>query len=104
MPIQIQGTDYDLPGENGLEDFTGDELDAIERQFAVDALSLLGDDEFDPAAGLTKTRWLYALAWTAKRRAGDTRTIAEFMTTPITAIKLPQAQENPTDATSSVAE
>ena len=104
MPIQVQGTDYDLPGENGLEDFTGEELDAIERQWAIDALSLLGDDEFDPAAGLTKTRYLYAMAWVSMRRSGDTRTLAEFMATPITSIKLPQAPENPTDATSSVAE
>lgn len=103
MPINIHDKTYALPGEDGLDDISGTELDAIEAKFAVDALTLLSMSG-EPSDGYTKSRWLYANAWLGLKRTGDSRTLAEIMDLPITAITFPKDAENPTDATSSVAE
>lgn len=102
MPIQIQGKSYTLPGEGAEPSITGEELDAIEMHYKVEALDLI-DGDFDAAAGRTHSRWLYSMAWLGLHRAGDERALADVAKLSVSEIVL-QEQENPTDATSSVAE
>ena len=103
MPINIKNVTYPLPGESGVENVTGSELDVIEAKFAVDSLTLLSLSG-EASDGYTKSRWLYANAWLGLKRSGDTRTLAQVLDIPITDITFPEDTENPTDATLSVAE
>ena len=82
MALQIRGTNYVIPGENGSAGPTGREIIEIELAFGLDGLELLGvlaSDKPHPNAAYSKTKAMYAVAWICKTRAGEIVSIDDVL-------------------------
>jgi len=82
MPLVIRDKSYDIPKENGSPAPTGREIIEIENAFNLDGLTLLGtlaNDEPSKLQGYSKVKALYAVAWIAMSRAGETLSIDDVL-------------------------
>jgi len=82
MPLVIREKSYTIPKENGSPAPTGREIIEIENVFNLDGLALLGtlaSDEPSKLQGYSKVKALYAVAWIAMTRAGETVSIDDVL-------------------------
>jgi hypothetical protein len=82
MPLVIREKSYTIPKENGSPAPTGREIIEIENSFNLDGLALLStlaSDEPSKLQGYSKVKALYAVAWIAMTRAGETLSIDDVL-------------------------
>lgn len=81
MPLKIGDKEYVMPGEKGTPRVLGEETNAIEDEFGLDAMLLFQvlADPSKAAKGYTISKALLALAWVCRSRAGEIVSVADVV-------------------------
>ena len=100
MALIIKGKSYPMPGQDGQQNLTGDEIIAIEDHFGLDGLDLMAVFNGAKAPkGYTKAKALWAVAWVGMSRAGEVVSIADVLRdVAVDEIVITDEPANPTEA------